>query len=149
MSEAGSSDYYETITDCELVKISKIDFEILQEATNFWSDFVKNETNEHLTGKLERVKYFQVLTAKERYLKFIDKSPKLALNVSVAGLMEFSSKISGKEPQLQRHYLDMFYGLKQDYNITKSKEELDFNPKLSKKALIDALEYLKNEWEKK
>jgi dihydroflavonol-4-reductase len=43
----------------------------------------------------------------------------------------------------------MFYGLKQDYNITKSKEELDFNPKLSKKALIDALEYLKNEWEKK
>jgi hypothetical protein len=98
MSEAGSSDYYETITDCELVKISKIDFEILQEATNFWSDFVKNETNEHLTGKLERVKYFQVLTAKERYLKFIDKSPKLALNVSVAGLMEFSSKISGKEP---------------------------------------------------
>jgi dihydroflavonol-4-reductase len=149
MSEAGSSDYYETITDCELVKISKIDFEILQEATNFWSDFVKNETNEHLTGKLERVKYFQVLTAKERYLKFIDKSPKLALNVSVAGLMEFSSKISGKEPQLQRHYLDMFYGLKQDYDITKSKEELDFNPKLSKKALIDALEYLKNEWEKK
>jgi poly(A) polymerase Pap1 len=59
MSEAGSSDYYETITDCELVKISKIDFEILQEATNFWSDFVKNETNEHLTGKLERVKYFR------------------------------------------------------------------------------------------
>jgi dihydroflavonol-4-reductase len=149
MSEAGSSDYYETITDCELVKISKIDFEILQEATNFWSDFVKNETNEHLTGKLERVKYFQVLTAKERYLKFIDKSPKLALNVSVAGLMEFSSKISGKEPQLQRHYLDMFYGLKQDYDITKSKEELGFNPKPSKKALIDALEYLKNEWGKK
>jgi dihydroflavonol-4-reductase len=60
--------------------------------------------------------------------------------------MEFSSKISGKEPQLQRHYLDMFYGLKQDYDITKSREELDFNPKPSKKALIDALEYLKNEW---
>ena len=84
----------------------------------------------------------------ELKLKTPKKVPKCLL-YSVAGLMEFSSKISGKEPQLQRHYLDMFYGLKQDYDITKSKEELGFNPKPSKKALIDALEYLKNEWERK
>jgi len=58
--------------------------------------------------------------------------------------MEFGSKITGKEPQLQRHYLDMFYGLKQDYNISTSRQELDFNPKSSKEALINALEYLKN-----
>ena len=95
MSETASSDYYETITDCELLKISKVDFDILQETTNFWSDFVKNVTNEHLSGKLERVKDFQVLTAKERYLKFIDKSPKLALNVSVENIASFL----GIEPQ--------------------------------------------------
>ncbi|GAA3590580.1 hypothetical protein GCM10022396_04940 [Flavivirga amylovorans] len=40
----------------------------------------------------------------------------------------------------------MFYGLKQDYDISKSKEELDFNPKTSKKALEDALKYLKTDW---
>ncbi|MGK0324274.1 MAG: dihydroflavonol-4-reductase, partial [Psychroserpens sp.] len=34
-------------------------------------------------------------------------------------------------------------------DITKSKLELGFNPKPSKKALIDALEYLLNEWERK
>jgi dihydroflavonol-4-reductase len=79
---------------------------------------------------------------------FPKKVPKWLL-YSVAGLMEFTSKITGKEPQLQRHYLDMFYGLKQDYDITKSKLELGFNPKPSKKALIDALEYLLNEWERK
>jgi dihydroflavonol-4-reductase len=40
--------------------------------------------------------------------------------------MEFASKLTGKEPLLQRHYLDMFYDLKQDYDITKSRDEIDF-----------------------
>lgn len=81
----------------------------------------------------------------ELKLKMPKKAPKWLL-YSVAGLMEFSSKLTGKEPLLQRHYLDMFYGLKQDYDIRNSKEELGFNPKPSKKALEDALAYLKNDW---
>lgn len=68
--------------------------------------------------------------------------PKILL-YTVAGLMEFSSKITGKEPLLQRQYLDMFYGLKQDYDISKSRKELGFNPLPSKKALENALSYLK------
>ncbi|MEX1191553.1 MAG: NAD-dependent epimerase/dehydratase family protein [Brumimicrobium sp.] len=84
----------------------------------------------------------------ELKLKTPKKVPKCLL-YSVAGLMEFSSKITGKEPLLQRHYLDMFYDLKQDYDISKSKQELDFKPKSSKKALEEALEYLKNDWGKK
>ncbi|MBR9774133.1 MAG: NAD-dependent epimerase/dehydratase family protein [Cytophagales bacterium] len=83
----------------------------------------------------------------ELKLKIPKKVPKCLL-YTVAGLMEFSSKLTGKEPQLQRHYLDMFYGLKQDYNISKSIEELDFKPKSSVKALEEALEYLKNDWDK-
>ncbi len=104
-------------------------------------------SNEQHTTLQESVKIASELYP-ELKLKTPKKVPKWLL-YSVAGLMEFTSKISGKEPQLQRHYLDMFYGLKQDYDITKSKEELGFNPKPSKKALIDALEYLKNEWERK
>ena len=84
----------------------------------------------------------------ELKLKTPKKVPKCLL-YSVAGLMEFSSKITGKEPLLQRQYLDMFYNLKQDYDISKSKQELDFKPKSSKKALEETLEYLKNEWKKK
>lgn len=82
----------------------------------------------------------------ELKLKMPKKVPKFIL-YSVAGLMELNSKITGKEPQLQRHYLDMFYGLKQDYDISKSRKDLGFDPKPSKKALEDALKYLKNEWE--
>ncbi|MGL1886543.1 MAG: NAD-dependent epimerase/dehydratase family protein [Reichenbachiella sp.] len=83
----------------------------------------------------------------ELKLKTPKKVPKCLL-YSVAGLMEFGSKINGKEPLLQRHYVDMFYGLKQDYDITNSRNDLSFNPKTSKQALTDAFAYLKNEWKK-
>ncbi|KAA5825707.1 Crp/Fnr family transcriptional regulator [Algibacter amylolyticus] len=95
MTETPSFDYYETITDCRLVKISKPDFDILQKETKFWAVFVKEVTNEHLSCKLERVKDFQILTAKERYLKFVNQYPKLALNVSVDNIASFL----GMEPQ--------------------------------------------------
>ena len=103
-------------------------------------------SNEQHTSLQESVKIAANLYH-ELKLKTPKKVPKFLL-YSVAGLMEFGSKITGKEPQLQRHYVDMFYGLKQDYNISKSRQELDFNPKSSKAALIDALDYLKNDWNK-
>lgn len=101
--------------------------------------------NEQHTSLQETVKI-----AKELYPELQLKIPKTVpkwLLYSVAGLMEFGSKITGKEPLLQRHYLDMFYGLKQDYNIEKAKKELGFNPKPSREALIEAVSYLKNDWQ--
>jgi len=95
MDETPTLDYYETITDCRLVKISKPDFELLQQNTHFFSDLVKTITNEHLSCKLERVKDFQTLTAKERYVKFINQQPQLALNVSIDNIASFL----GMEPQ--------------------------------------------------
>ena len=80
-------------------------------------------------------------------IKIPKKAPKTFLYI-VARIMELGSKITGKEPKLQRQYLDMFYGLKQDYDISKSIEDLDFNPKSSKKALEEALIYLKDQWNK-
>jgi len=101
-------------------------------------------SNEKHTTLQESVKIASDLYPELR-LKTPIKAPKFLL-YSIAGLMELSSKLTGKEPLLQRHYLDMFYGLKQDYNISKSRKELDFNPSHSKKALEDALKYLKTEW---
>ncbi len=103
-------------------------------------------SNEQHTTLQETVKIASKLYP-ELKLKTPKKVPKCLL-YSVAGLMEFSSKLTGKEPLLQRHYLDMFYGLKQDYDISKSRKELDFNPKPSRKALENALKYLKTDWGK-
>ena len=95
MTEVPSVDNYETITACRLLKISKPDFDLLQNESIFWSTFVKVITNEHLSCKLERVKDFQILTAKDRYLKFVNQSPKLAQNVSIDTIASFL----GMEPQ--------------------------------------------------
>ncbi|WP_299148378.1 Crp/Fnr family transcriptional regulator [uncultured Dokdonia sp.] len=95
MTETPSLDYYETVTESRVLKISKPDFDILQKETEFWTIFVKEVTNEHLSCKLERVKDFQILTAKERYLKFVNQYPKLALNVSIDNIASFL----GMEPQ--------------------------------------------------
>jgi dihydroflavonol-4-reductase len=101
-------------------------------------------SNEKHTTLQESVKIASDLYP-ELKLKMPKKLPKFLL-YSIASLMELSSKLSGKEPLLQRHYLDMFYNLKQDYDITKSKQELGYNPKSSKIALEEALKYLKQDW---
>ncbi|CAL2087014.1 dihydroflavonol-4-reductase [Tenacibaculum sp. 190524A05c] len=81
----------------------------------------------------------------ELNLKTPPKISKFLLYI-IAFFMRIKSQLTGKEPLLQKEYIDMFYGLKQDYDISKAKNELGFSPKNSKQALIDALHYLKNEW---
>ena len=102
--------------------------------------------NKKHTSMQESVKIASALYP-ELNIKEPKKVPKKLLYV-VAVLMELTSKISGKEPKLQRQYLDMFYGLKQDYDTSNSEKDLDFYPKSSKKALEEALNYLKNDWDK-
>lgn len=101
-------------------------------------------SNEKHTTLQETVKIASNLYP-ELNLKMPKKAPKWVL-YAVAGVMEMRSKLTGQEPLLQRHYLDMFYGLKQDYDSSTSRQELGFNPKPSKKALEEALTYLKTEW---
>lgn len=100
--------------------------------------------NEQHTTIQESVKI-----ASERYPELKLKTPKKIpkwLLYSIAGLMENVSKLTGTEPLMQRHYVAMFYGLKQDFDITNSKKDLGFSPKPSKEVLIAALDYLKNDW---
>ncbi len=119
-------------------------FNAMQKGTNGERYILANEKH---TSMQESVKI-----ASEKFPQLKLGTPKKVpkqLLLFTATLMEFTSKLTGREPQLQRHYLHMFYGLKQDYDIEKSKRELDFNPRSSKEALIDTLEYLKNEWPEK
>lgn len=95
MNETPSPDNFETITDSKLLKISKPDLEILRTHSTKWNKIIETITNEHLNCKIERVRDFQMLTAKERYLKFIKETPSLALNVSVENIASFL----GMEPQ--------------------------------------------------
>lgn len=61
---------------------------------------------------------------------------------AIAGMMELSAKISGKAPVLTRKDIAMFSGLQQNFDISKSRNELGFAPKKPEKAVQEALEYL-------
>ena len=95
MNETPSPDYFETITNCKFLKISKPDLDLLRNYSSKWTAIIETITNEHLSCKMERVRDFQILSAKERYLKFINQTPNLALNVSVENIASFL----GMEPQ--------------------------------------------------
>jgi CRP-like cAMP-binding protein len=90
-----SKEYFETITDCSVCKISITHLNTLKATSKKWSDLIEVITHENLRCKMERVSDFQTLTAKERYLKFIKNSPHLALNVSIENIASFL----GMEPQ--------------------------------------------------
>ena len=61
---------------------------------------------------------------------------------AIAWFMEAGSKITGKAPLLTTSDIAMFSGLQQDFDISKSRVELGFNPKNSTEALKDAMIYL-------
>lgn len=67
--------------------------------------------------------------------------PKFML-FAIAGIMELSAKMSGKSPVLTRKDIAMFSGLQQNFDISKAREELGFNPKSPEQAIKEALAYL-------
>ncbi|UWX61114.1 NAD-dependent epimerase/dehydratase family protein [Chryseobacterium oranimense] len=67
--------------------------------------------------------------------------PKFILFI-IAGIMELSAKIKKIPPVLTRKDIAMFSGLQQDFDITKSRKELGFNPKSPEQAVKEALRYL-------
>ena len=88
-------DYFESLTNCKILKISKTNFETLSKLNPQWDNFAKGIISTNLKCKMERIEDFQVLTAKDRYLKFLKQSPNLAQNVSIENIASFL----GMEPQ--------------------------------------------------
>lgn len=77
----------------------------------------------------------------ELKLKIPRSVPKFLL-YAIAGFMEFSAKLSGKPPVLTTKEIAMFSGLQQNFDISKSRNELGFNPKNTILAVTEAMDYL-------
>jgi dihydroflavonol-4-reductase len=60
----------------------------------------------------------------------------------MAWMMELVSKFTGKAPLLSVKDVAMFSGLQQNFDISKAKKELGFNPKFSQEAVKNAFHYL-------
>lgn len=63
---------------------------------------------------------------------------------AVGWLMETGSKLTGKAPLLTTKDIAMFSGLQQDFDTSKARIELGFNPKNSIQAVKEAMYYLQH-----
>ncbi|WP_426479769.1 NAD-dependent epimerase/dehydratase family protein [Chryseobacterium sp. CBSDS_008] len=72
----------------------------------------------------------------------IPRSVPKGILFTIAAIMEFTAKLSGKPPVLTRKDIAMFSGLQQDFDISKARNELGFNPKKPEQAVKEALDYL-------
>jgi dihydroflavonol-4-reductase len=98
--------------------------------------------NEKCTSIKDTTKIAQKLFP-ELNIKLPRSVPKPLLFL-IAWLMECASKLSGKAPLLSVKDIAMFSGLQQDFDISKARNELGFNPKEPEIAVREAMLYLKN-----
>ncbi|MFD2902627.1 NAD-dependent epimerase/dehydratase family protein [Sphingobacterium anhuiense] len=97
-------------------------------------------TNERCMSITETTKLAQKLYP-ELNLRIPVSVPKFIL-YGIAGLMQFAAKLSGRPPLITTKEIAMFSGLQQDFDISKARNELGFNPKSSQQAVKEALAYL-------
>lgn len=77
----------------------------------------------------------------ELKIKIPGSVPKSILFI-IAGIMELTAKLQKRPPVLTRKDIAMFSGLQQNFDITKARKELGFNPKSPEQAVKEALLYL-------
>ncbi len=67
--------------------------------------------------------------------------PKYLLQI-MSSTMEFTSKITGKQPLLLRSQVELFYGVAPRKDISKARQELGFTPRDPETAIRETVEYL-------
>lgn len=79
----------ECITDCELLKITKPDFDILMQQSITWKNYSVFVLADSMTYNENRAKDLATLTAEQRYLKLMESNPEIIQNVPLQYIASF------------------------------------------------------------
>lgn len=79
----------ETITECQLLRITKQDYETLISKSIFWKDYGMYVLQESVIYNEERSKDLATLTAEQRYLKLMKSYPSIIQNVPLQYIASF------------------------------------------------------------
>lgn len=79
----------ETISECQLLRITKFDYETLMSKSLFWKDYGIYILQESITYYEERAKDLANLSAEQRYLKFMKLHPEILQNVPLQYIASF------------------------------------------------------------
>lgn len=99
ITQSKAYDNVETITDCDLLRISKANLDKLNTEINNWGVFGEKIYEQALVYNEDRTRDMILLTAEERYLKLIKNHPDIVQNVP---LQYIASYIGIKPESLSR-----------------------------------------------
>lgn len=84
-----SSANVETITECQLLRISRQDYDTLMLESPFWKDYGIQVLQESIAYNEERSKDLAVLSGEQRYLKLMQSHPDILQNVPLQYIASF------------------------------------------------------------
>lgn len=79
----------ETITVCQLMRITRSDYDALMNKSEFWKNYGMYVLQESITYNEERSKDLATLTAEQRYIKLMKSHPDIILNVPLQHIASF------------------------------------------------------------
>lgn len=79
----------ETVTECQLLRITKSDYDKLVSISTFWKDYGMQVLQESLIYNEERSKDLATLSAEQRYLKLMKSYPNIIQNVPLQYIASF------------------------------------------------------------
>jgi len=94
-NQSKSDENLECITECELLRITKSDLDLLIQASSAFKDFSFLVFQQSLSYNEKRAKELATLTAEQRYLKLMDEHPELLHNVP----MQYIASFLGMNPK--------------------------------------------------
>ncbi len=84
-----SEDNIECITDCELLRINKPNFDALMQQSLTWKNYSVFVLGTSMTYNENRAKDLATLTAEQRYLKLMESYPEIIRNVPLQYIASF------------------------------------------------------------
>ena len=89
INQTKASANVETVTECQLLRISKSDYETLMSKSIFWKDYGMYILQESVIYNEERSKDLATLSAEQRYLKLMKSHPSILQNVPLQYIASF------------------------------------------------------------
>lgn len=94
-NQTRSDENLECITDCELLRITRSDLDLLIQQTPSFKDFSIYVFQQSLSYNEKRSRELATLTAEQRYLKLMDEQPEILHNVP----MQYIASFLGMNPK--------------------------------------------------
>ncbi|GAA0894146.1 Crp/Fnr family transcriptional regulator [Fulvivirga kasyanovii] len=89
LKDIPSSYSIQCISDCELLFISKQDYQALYQKVEGWPVFCQGVYESHILKMTSRINALQTLSASDRYEKLLNKQPEIALHTPVKHLASY------------------------------------------------------------